>query len=174
MARPSRLTDDQCAQIKKRLLAGESYGKLAKEFGVSKATLVTRFSDRLLTVKTVANQLVAADDALNNLPVNDQSDALELFKGLREISRHAIGAGNFGMAIAHRLSGIASGIVERVDDANPLKSLEDLKAVMLMGRIANEHAHIGLNLLAANKERENPNAPPPERRVIVIDGPDSC
>ena len=54
MGRPSKLTDKQWAEIEKRLLAGESQGKLAKEFKVARSAISDRFSDRLKSVKTVA------------------------------------------------------------------------------------------------------------------------
>ena len=55
------------------------------------------------------------------------------------------------MATAHRLAGIAHGLVQKVDDADPMASMEEMRAVAVLAKIGNEAAHIGLNLLAANK-----------------------
>lgn len=56
-----------------------------------------------------------------------------------------------GAATAHRLHAIANDMVQKVDDADPMKSMDELRTVAAIGKIANEQAHIGLNLLAANK-----------------------
>lgn len=154
MGRPSKLTDRQWSNVEKRLLAGESQGALAKEYKISKAAIQKRFSGRLETVKTVANQLVAAEQALHKLPVSDQLATLTLADELRAISTHLAGAAKFGAATAHRLSGIAHAKVQEIDDAAPLdeKSMESLKGVAVLTKIANEASTIGVNLLAANKD----------------------
>jgi len=41
--------------------------------------------------------------------------------------------------------------VAKVDDATPLQSLEALKGVGVLSKLANESAAVALNLLAANK-----------------------
>ncbi len=67
---------------------------------------------------------------------------------------HLAGAAKFGAATAHRLSGIAHNKVQEIDDAAPLdaKSLDALKGVAVLTKLANESSQIGVNLLAANKE----------------------
>lgn len=67
---------------------------------------------------------------------------------------HLAGAGKFGAATAHRLSGIAHGKVSQIDDASPLneESLESLKGIAVLTKMANDSSQIGINLLAANKE----------------------
>lgn len=172
MGRPSKLTEQQWAEIGKRLLAGESQGSLAKEFGVSKAAIQKRFSGRIETVKAVANQIVETENALRKLPVSDQLSAITLADELRAISMHLAGAGKFGAATAHRLSGIAHAKVQEIDDAAPLdgESLESLKGIAALTRMANEASQIGVNLLAANKEAVkelNQQAKPLPQRVTV-------
>lgn len=73
---------------------------------------------------------------------------------MRAISGHLAGAANYGAATAHRLAGIANAKVALIDDAAPLeaKSLEELKGIAALTRMANEASHIPLNLLKANKE----------------------
>lgn len=154
MGRPSKLTDRQWEEIGKRLLAGEKAAKLAKEFGVARATISERFSDSVRNVKTVANQLVAADQALKELPLSEQVSAISLAQDLIAMSNHLAGAGKYGAATAHRLSGIAHMKVQEIDDAKPLddKSIEALKGVAVLTKLANESSQIAVNLLAANKE----------------------
>ena len=97
---------------------------------------------------------MAAEGALRALPVSEQVQALNLADELRAISMHLAGAAKFGAATAHRLNGIAHAKVQEIDDAAPLsaESLESLKGVAVLTKIANDSATIGLNLLAANKE----------------------
>jgi ABC-type transporter Mla subunit MlaD len=152
MGRPSKLTDAQWERIGKRLLSGESAASLAREYGVSKAAISTRFSKRIETVKTVANQLVEAEKAFSNLNVSEQVAARSLADELRAISSHLASAARYGAMTAHRLSGIAHGQVEKVDDAEPEKSTEALQRVAVLTKMANASAEIGINLLRANKE----------------------
>lgn len=172
MGRPSKLSESQWAEINKRLLNGESQGSLAKEFGVSKAAIQKRFSGRIETVKTVANQIVEAETALRKLPISDQLAALSLADELRAISMHLAGAGKYGAATAHRLSGIAHAKVQEIDDAAPLndESIEALKGISVLTKMANDASQIGINLLAANKEtvkEMNQQAKPLPQRVTV-------
>jgi hypothetical protein len=98
MARPSKLTDAQWEKIGKRLLAGESASSLAREFGVSKASVSARFSERVKNVKDAANQIVAAEAALSKLNVSEQLAARSLADDLKAISEHLAGAARFGAA----------------------------------------------------------------------------
>ena len=176
MGRPSKLTDKQWAEIQKRLLAGEKAADLAREFKVSKTRISERFSERNGTVKAVANQLVAAEVALRQLPVTEQIAALTLADELKAISKHLAGAAKYGAATAHRLSGIAHAKVQEIDDAAPMDdtSREALRDVAVLTKLANESATIPMNLLAANKdlakEINQASRPMPQRvQVEVID-----
>lgn len=154
MARPSKLTDAQWEKIGKRLLAGESASALAREFGISKAAVSAKFSERVRNVKDAANQIVAAESALSKLNVSEQLAARSLADDLKAISQHLAGAARHGAATAHRLSGIANAKASEVDDASPLndesrKALSDISALTKM---ANDASEIGMNLLKANKD----------------------
>lgn len=156
MGRKSSLTEKQWAELGRRLLTGkESARALAKEFGTSEASVRRKFPAQRKDVKDVANQIVAAEQALANLPVSSQIDAVNLAHELRSISMHLAGAGKYGAATAHRLSGIAHSKVQEIDDAAPLneQSFEALRGVAVLTKMANESSTIGLNLLAANKEK---------------------
>lgn len=172
MGRPSKLTEKQWAEIQQRLLKGEKAADLAREFKVSKTRISERFSERTGTIRNVAEQLVSAEGALRALPVSEQVQALNLADELRAISMHLAGAAKFGAATAHRLNGIAHAKVQEIDDAAPLsaESLESLKGIAVLTKIANDSATIGLNLLAANKEaikEMNQDQRPQPQRVTV-------
>lgn len=154
MGRKSALTEKQWAEIEKRLLEGEKAAALAKEFGINRAAISRKFSQHIATAKTVANQLVAAEDALRALPIAQQVIAINLADQLRSISGHLAGAANFGAATAHRLAGIANGKVALIDDAEVMseQSLTELKGIAVLTKLANESSEIAVNLLRANKE----------------------
>jgi hypothetical protein len=154
MGRPSKLSAKQRLEIAKRLSQGEKPADLAAEYDVSRSLISSLFQKRAETVKAVANQLVAADTALRNLDVSDQLLAVSLADELRAISMHLAGAGKYGAATAHRLSGIAHSKVQEIDDAAPLtaESLDSLKGVAVLTKMANEAAVIPTALLTANKD----------------------
>lgn len=154
MARPSKLTDAQWEKIGKRLLDGESAAALSREFGVSKANISARFSERLRNVKDAANQIVTAERSLSMLNVSEQIAARSLADRLKAISGHLAGAAEFGAATAHRLAGIANAKVNEVDDTQPLseQSRAALTDIAALSKMANEASQIGMSLLKANQE----------------------
>lgn len=172
MGRPSKLTEKQWAEIQQRLLKGEKAADLAREYGVSKTRISERFSERIGTVKSVANQIVSAEAALRALPVTEQVQALNLADELRAISTHLAGAAKYSAATSHRLSGIAHAKAQEIDDAAPLDddSREALKDVAVLTKIANDAAVIPTALLSANKEAVkelNQAARPQPKRIVV-------
>lgn len=154
MARPSKLTEKQWREIESRHLAGEKIRPLAREFKVSEAAIRARVSAQTKQVKSVANQMIAAECALKALPVSAQINALNLADQLRAISSHLCGAASFGAMTAHRLSGIANQRADRIDgsEATTDADMDNLKMIAGLAKVANESAEIGLNLLKANKE----------------------
>ncbi|HUY01736.1 MAG TPA: helix-turn-helix domain-containing protein [Rhodocyclaceae bacterium] len=154
MGRKSKLTDKQWEQVGKRLLAGETARALGREFGVSEAAIRQRFSTQHGKVKEVAHQIVAAEAALKSLPIASQIDAHNLADQLRSISSHLASAANYGAMTAHRLSGIAHGQVEKIDDAAPIgdESLKTLQGIAVLTKMANASSEIAVNLLRANKD----------------------
>lgn len=156
MARPSKLTDAQWEKIGKRLLAGEKTADLSREYGVSSAAISQRFSKRTETIKAVANQLVATEQAFGKLNVSEQFAARSLADDLKAISEHLAGAARFGASTAHRLAGIANAKASEIDDAKPVDdedSVKALKGISILTKMANDAAEIPLGLLKANKEK---------------------
>ena len=154
MGRTSKLSEKQWLVIGQRLLKGDAGRVLSREYGISEAAIRKRFGAQTKQIKDVANQLVAADAAFQALPIGAQISARSLADELKEISSHLAGAARYGAATAHRLSGIAHGKVQQIDDAAPMddESLSALKGIAGLTRMANEASEIGLNLLKANKD----------------------
>lgn len=160
MARKSKLSDAQWADIERRMLEGEAVRALAREFDVSETAIRARKSSQVTEIKAVANQLVTANQALRKLPITSQQTAQTLAQRLIALSDNLLGAAMQGAATAHRLHAIANSEVQKIDDANPLSSMTAVKAVAVLTDVANKSASIGLNLLAANSKGSMPEEPP--------------
>lgn len=164
----SPLTNKQWETIQARLLAGEKGWRLAKEYGVSETAIRKRFGSRTKTIKTVANQLAAAELAFNELPTSSKIIVRELADELKDISSHLAKAARYGAMTSHRLSGIAHAQVDKIDDANPMESQEVLQGIAALTRLANDSSNIGLNLLNANKKAVEDNKPADGIKAIRI------
>lgn len=164
MGRPSKLTDKQWEDIGKRLLLNESASALSREFGISKAAISTRFSKRIETVKSVANQIVESNRSLAKLNVSEQIAALDHAARIQAIQDNYLTAAGYGMSTAARLHGIANMKMQEVSDSDPLdddsrKVLSDIGAIT---KIANEAGQLGEKMLNANKDslkQKPPDAP---------------
>jgi len=153
MARPSKLTPAQWAEIERRAAEGEGIRALAREFGISEGTIRLRVSTQTTQVRNVARKLADAQAELSSLPVRQQYAAVSLAEKLRNISGSLASAAELGAATAHRLHALANSEVAKVDDAEPMASLESLRNVGVLTKLANDSSHIALNLLASNKDR---------------------
>lgn len=87
------------------------------------------------------------------MPVAQQYVTVSLAEKLRNISRSLASAAELGAATSHRLHALANSEVAKVDDAEPMASIESLRNVGVLTKLANDSSHIALNLLAANKDR---------------------
>jgi hypothetical protein len=168
MGRPSKLTPAQWQDVERRILAGETVRSLAREFGVSSSAIGKRcagISGQSDQVKNVAEKLADAENALRALPAAQRQVAIDLSEKLRSISASLASAAELGARTAHRLQALANSEVAKVDDAEPMTSLENLKGVSALTKLANDSAAIALNLLAANKDtvkQLNDRGEPPE------------
>lgn len=152
MARPSKLTPEQRLEIIRRRAEGEGLRALAREFGVSPSVVERCLSGQSGQVRDVAERLASAQIALAQLPVPLQHTAMTLADKLRNISTSLACAAELGAATAHRLQSLANSEVGKVDDATPMASLDNLRNVGVLTKLANDSAAIALNLLSANKE----------------------
>lgn len=171
MARPSKLSLEQWAEIERRSAEGESARSLAKVFGVDEAAIRRRVSPHTPRIKEVADKLVVAREALAELPASQQYIALNLADKLRSISQSVAAAAELGAKTGHRLHALANSEVGKVDDADPLSadSIAALKGVGVLTRLANESLMPALNLLSANKgQLQNPPPDPDDDEPQVI------
>jgi glutamine synthetase adenylyltransferase len=178
MGRKSKLTEAQWAEVRQRVLAGESARAVGAEFGITEAGIRKRLganqsvSAQSAQVRTVAEKLADAQRALQDLPPVQRPVAESLAETLRRISTSLASAGELGAKTAHRLQHLANTEVNKVDGHDPLQSVDVLKGVSALTRLANDSSHIALNLLAANKERvkamdDGPTDAAPELAITV-------
>jgi hypothetical protein len=173
MARPSKLTPAQWAEVERRTLAGEPARKVAPDFGISEAAIRKRFGSteaislQSSQVRTVAEKLAEAHAALEVLPPMQRAVAVDLADKLRSISASLACAAELGAKTAHRLQALANSQVAKVDDADPMKSIAALRDVGVLTKLANDSSSIALNLLSANKDMAGKaNAQQPETPSI--------
>ncbi len=152
MGRKSKLTDAQWAEVERKMLEGVPIRAIAREYGVSEAAIRARKSGDVEKIKAVANQIVETERAVMELPISAQITAHNLAAKLRAISDNLASAAHYGAQTAHRLNAIANSEVQKIDDAQPLASVDSLKGVAALTKLANDSASIALNLLSANKE----------------------
>ncbi len=154
MARKSKLTESQWLDVQRRHLGGEKIRRLAREFGVGESTIRDRISAQCAEIKTVAHQMVTAEQRFNALPISAQISAQSLADDLRAISTHLAGAAKYGAMTAHRLSQMAHAETDKIDPTAPLGEggAATVKTAAVLLGVANEAAKTGLNLLNANKD----------------------
>lgn len=174
MGRKSVLTDDQWIQIERRhVVEGESLNSLAAEFGINESSIRRKIKpsgankaespngrEKYVNPLTViAKEKVRIDaeskrifDQIADLPYAKQKIVNDLARKLSNISEHLGSAAEFSAASSHRLSMMANQLLDKVDDAAPMKSQEHLQAFAALQKLANSSSEIPMNLLRANKE----------------------
>lgn len=167
MARPSKLSENQWLEIERRVIAGETYRSLGKEFGVTESAIRQQVSARAKLVKAVANQIVETERAFMALPVSSQIYARSLADELKAISSHLAGAAKYGAMTAHKLSHIAN---EKAEEIDPLTvDIESLGTIAALTRTANEAGKMGIELIKATKDTAAEDEPPEPKRVMFVE-----
>lgn len=174
MARPSKLSPEQWAEIERRLAAGEGASALAREFGVNPSQVTRRVTQQSQKVREVAKVVAQAQTALAELPPAQQYHALSLAEKLRSISSSMASGAELAAKNFHRLSSLANTELQKVDDADLPASETSLRVVAGLTKMANDAATTPINLLNANKERIKEDPPDPNAAplsgVLVVPG----
>jgi transposase-like protein len=178
MGRKSTLSAEQWIEIERRhVVDGESINALAAEFGVNESSIRRKIKPNKAEspnpqngqnpLQALAHEKVRVDaeskriaEQIAELPYAKQEIVSDLARKLVSISEHLGSAAEISAASAHRLSILANQQLDKVDDVNPLKSVNELQAVALLQKMANSSSEIGLNLLRANKDMTPEDATP--------------
>ena len=176
MGRKSKLSEAQWSELFARKAEGESNRSLAEQYGISETSIREREAKigKTVEVQKVARMIYETDAALKSLPRTQQITAQNLAEKLKAISNSLASAAELGAKTAHRLHALANGEVAKVDDADPLKSMEALKGVSVLTKLANDSSQIAVNLLSANRDTvKQVNAPAETeapKGVLVVPG----
>lgn len=172
MGRPSKLSDKQKDEIRKRLLAGEKAIDLAKEYKIDRAAITRTFSQQIATIKNVANQIVAVDEAFSKMPVAQQIATIQEADHMKAMSNHLLQGGSKAASLFHRFSNLAAIHSDKLDESD-LDSEESntiRKTIAQCLSIANNAALIPMDIMKVSKDK-NSN----EKKVIEhIDRPSAA
>lgn len=153
MARPSKLTEDQWQTISLRALDGESISALGREFKITEGAIRKRISTKHEKLKTVAAQIVEAEQAVSALSLSEQVITKRLAEDLRAISASLATAGKHGAAISSRVMQIALTQAGKINEDDPMETADVLQSVAALSRIANESSSIGMNVAKIAKDQ---------------------
>lgn len=153
MARKSKLTEAQWAEIEEKLLAGANQRDVAAEYGMSQRAIGKKLGIRILEIKTVANQMVEAKTAFDNLPIAAKINAQILADRLMNISNHLTSAAELSSMNAHKFSRLSNNFLETLDEKNLMDNPDTLRLISGLTTLANESSKIPLGLIQANKEQ---------------------
>lgn len=153
MGRPAKLDEKDWKEIERRyIVESESARSISKDFSVSESAIRQRFSAQRAEIKSVANQVIEAEQALYSLGVTAQVTAQQLINEMRAISGHIASAAKHN---AHTAS-LFSQMANRQALALASKAEQDIEAVrntVVMIDASNKSAQIGIELIRLNKEQ---------------------
>ena len=167
MGRKSSLTPDQWVEAERRhLVDGVSLNSLAIEYGVNESTLRRKIKPNKAEQENTPKPLIllAKEKAevdrsakriaeeIAALPIPRQNIVQTLAARLSNVSMHMLSAAEYGAATSHRLAALANAEVSKVDDANPMLSLDTLKGVAALTEMANKAGEPALKLISATKD----------------------
>lgn len=184
MGRKSSLTPEQWIEVERRhLVDGDSFNKLATDFGVNESSIRRRLKlakatpDGKNALQALAEEKVRTDAAskriseqIAQLPYANQTIVEDLARKLANISQHIGSTAEFSAASAHRLSMLANQQLDQIDEINPLKSMVQLQAAALLQKMANASGEMPLNLLRANKQEAPVGENPFESLLAAVNG----
>jgi len=151
MGRPSKLDDRQKAEIGRRLAAGESGRKLAKEFRVSEGTIRANITTHPSEIRNIATRLAKAELDLNGLPISAQGSVRSLADQLKGMQSDYMAGASTGLKTATLLQTLAHKKAGELDPETV--QTEDLRLVAALTDTANKSAAMGTTLLTANKDK---------------------
>jgi len=150
-----------------RLASGESASSLAREYGVSKAAVSKRVSERVKQLQATAGLVVQAETAMQKLTVSEQVVVQSLANNLLAISNSLASAAVNGAATAHHLSGIAhTAALEVTGVPTDEAGMQALKGIAALIRTGNDAGAMGIDLVKGNREAMTPAPAPLKRRTL--------
>ncbi len=144
----AKLTEKQWKEIETRLSRGEKAIDLAKKFGVTRGAISQKFSKQTKHVKTLANQIVETEIAIQTAPITIQIGAFSLANELLAISKHMATGATLSAMNYSRLSSIANKKISTLND--DALDEEELAIARTLTVMSNEAAKTPMDLIKAN------------------------
>jgi len=144
----AKLTEKQWKEIETRLSRGEKAIDLAKKFGVTRGAISQKFSKQIKHVKTLANQIVETEIAIQTAPITIQIGAFSLANELLAISKHMATGATLSAMNYSRLSSIANKKISTLND--DALDEEELAIARTLTVMSNEAAKTPMDLIKAN------------------------
>ena len=152
MARPSKLSERQKAEIGRRLAKGESQHALAKAFHVAQSTIRANVSVHPAEIQDIASRLAGAERDLDALPVSVQISVRSLADELKQTSIHLGKAAERGAYAASRWATHSARIADELSpEAGREETMDAARASGIVAAAGNQNASVALGLLQANK-----------------------
>lgn len=153
-----KLSPSQVIEAQRMMLEGKGLRETARHFKVGHSSLLRAgVTENVEMIKSLARELHTLDQKVKSLPLPLQISARSLAEELNAISTHLAGAAKYGAISAHRMNMLAN---EHLELLNPHAGTPEersannanINTVGILTEAANKSAHIGLNLLSANKK----------------------
>jgi hypothetical protein len=150
MGRPSKLDERQWAEIGRRLAQGEKAADLAKEFKVSRPTIVGRFSNKVSEIRSVANALASAEMAIERMPVSDAMSVRALADSLKQVGGNLVRAAKAGSDTSALLAEIANQKAARVVGEDGKVDGATIAEIAVLTEASNSAAKPALKLVTSS------------------------
>lgn len=149
MGRPSKLTDAQKADIKRRLGSGETQRSLAKEFGVSLGTICKLFDGRSETIKTLAVAVARVESQVELLNIDEQVIVRDMANQHKALILDYTRGAALGLKTSNRLRELAD--LKTSNLSAETVETEGLRLVAALTDTANRASAMATTALTANK-----------------------
>lgn len=155
MGRKSVLTEQQWADIDRRVIDGDSICSIARDYGVGESTIrsrIVRTGKKFTTVRQVAQMANDTVEAFNALDAGQQAAALKLAPMLRNMSLFMAQAAEASSETASVFAQAARSQARKVDLADPLAKPEPLRNAIALQEAANKAFTLPAGLASSQKE----------------------
>ena len=110
---------------------------------------------------------------MDSLTLSEQVAAISLASRLRSTLEHMASAAEYAAATTHKFLAMANTQAMKVDEVDPMKSLEVLKGIGVLTKLANDSAAVPTALINGSKDAvkqvQQENQPLPMRVVVQIE-----
>lgn len=177
MARPSKLTPEQWAEIKKKhTVDGVSIRQLAKEYGVGEATVRDYFKKETAHSRAdardrIENAAIIAIEAVRNADIEPDEVGPALAKAalIESVRERLNRLSDNNLAVALEISEISRKNLHRLADKDGIVEPEVLKQLAIMAETSNRYAYVGMDVAKNNKDKDLGSG---KREILLINAPE--